>query len=157
MVRIEDSIVVDAPIETVFNAERNISLHSSTQQHRSEKAIGGVTEGLIENGQEVEWEANHFGIKQRLRVRITHMKKPRYFRDEMIKGIFKSFVHEHIFTEVSSGKTEKKDVILLEAPFGLFGKIAERLFLQNYMRTFIRKKNKDLKQIIETSNVWNKS
>ena len=150
MVRIEESIVIDAPIKVVFDAERNISLHSSTQEHRGEKAIGGVTEGFIENGQEVEWEAKHFGIKQRLRVRITHMAKPRYFRDEMVFGIFKTFSHEHIFNEIDLHRTEKKDVMLFEAPCGLLGRIAEILFLQNYMRVFLRKKNRDLKKIIES-------
>ncbi len=153
MVRIEESIMINAPIEVVFDAERNISLHAATQKHRGERAIGGVTKGLIENGQEVEWEAKHFGIQQRLRVRITHMERPHYFRDEMVFGVFKSFSHEHIFNKISSSKTEKKDILLLEAPLGSLGKIAEKLFLQNYMRTFLRRKNEDFKQIVETSEI----
>ena len=43
MVQIEDSIEINAPITTVFDAERNISLHVSTQETRGEKAVGGVT------------------------------------------------------------------------------------------------------------------
>lgn len=149
MVKIEVITTFDRPIEEVFDAERNISLHSATQGHRSEKAISGVTSGLIENGQEVEWEAFHFGIKQRLRVRITDMKKPDYFRDEMIRGAFKTFRHEHIFKELGPGKTEKLDRMYIEAPLGLVGRLAEILFLGKYMRSFLRKKNQDLKALIE--------
>lgn len=76
MLRIEEQSVFALPIETVFDGERDISIHSATQNHRSERAVGGVVSGLIEAGQEVEWEAVHFGIRQRLRVRITHMRRP---------------------------------------------------------------------------------
>jgi len=128
MIRIEDAIEINAPIETVFDAERNISLHASTQRGRGEKAVEGVTSGLIELGQEVEWEANHFGIRQRLRVRITQMEKPFYFRDDMIKGTFKTMTHEHFFAEASLNKTTKRDIFCFSAPFGILGHLAERFF-----------------------------
>ena len=104
MVRIEERAEFQCPIERVFDGERDISLHSATQAHRSEKAVGGVSSGLIEAGQEVEWEAVHFGVRQRLRVRITHMRKPSYFRDEMVSGAFKSYSHEHFFEAAGPGR-----------------------------------------------------
>ena len=151
MIRITDTILIDAPINQVFDAERNISLHTNTQEHRGERAVDGVTIGLIDLNQEVEWEAIHFGLKQRLRVRITHMEKPRYFRDEMIKGAFASFSHEHHFREVAPNRTEKKDVLDIVAPLGPLGYIAERIFLRRYMTRFIREKNATLKRIIEAN------
>lgn len=149
MVKIEEMIVINAPIATVFDAERNITLHAATQQHRAERAVAGITSGLIEKGQEVEWEAVHLGIRQRLRVRITHMTKPTYFRDEMISGAFKTFSHEHHFRAIATDKTEKKDVMWIEAPLGFLGKLAEVLFLARYMRKFLQKKNAALKEIVE--------
>jgi ligand-binding SRPBCC domain-containing protein len=150
MKRIEVETTFEVPIEKLFDAERNITLHTSTQKHHSERAISGVTEGLIELGQEVAWEAIHFGISQRLRVRITHMERPHYFRDEMIYGIFKSFSHEHHFSEIVENKTIKKDVLLLSAPLGLLGVIAENVFLGCYMKRFLQKKNLELKIILES-------
>jgi ligand-binding SRPBCC domain-containing protein len=149
LIRIEEKTVFNLPIEAVFDAERNISLHSATQGHRGERAVAGVISGLIEKGQEVEWEAVHFGIKQRLRVRITHMEKPDLFRDEMVFGAFKSMSHEHRFRSLGEGRTEKTDTMLIEAPWGLVGRIAEAFFLGAYMRRFLRKKNADLKAILE--------
>ena len=124
MIKIEEKTIFEVPIEVAFDAERNISLHSATQGHRGERAIAGVTSGLIENGQEVEWEAIHFGIKQRLRVKITHLDKPRYFRDEQIFGAFKSFSHEHHFRALGLNSSEKIDILHIEAPWGLIGKTA---------------------------------
>ena len=151
MVRIEDAIEINAPITTVFDAERNIALHASTQRGRGEKAVDGVTSGLIELGQEVEWEANHFGLRQRLRVRITQMEKPFYFRDDMIKGAFKTMAHEHFFEEVGSSKTIKRDIFCFSAPFGILGALADWLFLRSYMTRFLKAKNQELKRLIEAS------
>lgn len=149
MTRIETSIELNVPIAIAFDAERNISLHVSTQKHRGERAVAGVTHGLIELGEEVEWEAVHFGIRQRLRVRITCMEKPDYFRDEMVFGVFKSFVHEHHFKETGPGRTLKTDILTLSAPCGILGHAGEKLFLARYMRRFLDKKNLELKRLIE--------
>jgi Uncharacterized conserved protein len=152
MIRIEASIAIQAPIATVFDAERDVSFHTATQSHRGERAISGVTSGLLELNDEVEWEAFHFGIRQRLRVQISEMNPPIYFKDEMTKGIFKSFAHEHHFSEVDARTTLKKDIIEFSAPFGLFGSIAEQLFLRSYMTKFIQRKNSDFKALLENKN-----
>jgi ligand-binding SRPBCC domain-containing protein len=149
VVNIEEKTIFNLPIQTVFDAERDISLHASTQKHRGEKAVAGVTSGLIECGQEVEWEAVHFGIRQRLRTRITHMEKPGYFRDEMVSGAFKSFYHEHFFLGLGGSLTEKRDVMVFEAPLGFLGRAAEVLVLAGYMRNLLRSKNLELKSMLE--------
>jgi ligand-binding SRPBCC domain-containing protein len=151
MIRISHTVVIDAPIEAVFDAERNISLHADTQAHRGERAVAGVTTGLINLGEEVEWEASHFGIRQRLRVRITQMNRPVHFRDEMVKGIFTKFIHDHSFETTGHEQTTKTDVLEITAPLGPLGYIAERMFLGGYMKRFIRGKNLTLKKMIENS------
>ena len=152
MIRIEAAIAIRAPIATVFNAERNVSFHTSTQSHRGEHAIGGVTSGLLKLDDEVEWEAFHFGVRQRLRVRISEINPPFYFKDEMIKGIFNSFSHEHHFSEIDAANTLKKDIMKFSAPFGPLGLIAEQLFLRRYMTKFIQRKNADFKALLENKN-----
>jgi ligand-binding SRPBCC domain-containing protein len=152
MIRIEDSIEINAPIQVVFDAERNISLHVSTQVARGERAVDGIKSGLIELGQEVEWEAKHFGVCQRLRVRITEMEKPVYFRDDMIRGAFQMMRHEHFFTEAGPDRTIKRDVFCFSAPFGLLGRFAEVVFLRHYMTRFLKAKNIEFKRLIESQS-----
>jgi hypothetical protein len=148
MIRIEVATVFDLPADRVFDAERDISLHARTQAHRGERPVDGVTSGLIEEGQEVEWEAVHFGIRQRLRVRIAAMARPHSFRTEMVRGAFKSMRHDHLFQARGRGCCEKIDVLEIAAPWGPLGWLAERIFLGAYMRRFLRKKNADLKTIL---------
>ena len=61
----------------------------------------------------VTWRAKHFGIYQRVTSKITEFDRPHYFVDEMIRGVFKSFKHEHRFVEVHKG-TEMIDIIKKE-------------------------------------------
>ena len=106
----------------------------------------------MEEGETVTWEATHFGIRQRLQVKMTRLERPHLFRDEMISGAFSSMSHQHRFEE-KNGTTEMLDRFEFRAPLGLLGRIAEGLFLRNYIETFLRKRNATLKQIAE-SEQW---
>ncbi|HEY8561177.1 MAG TPA: SRPBCC family protein [Pyrinomonadaceae bacterium] len=94
---IKIEIVINAPIERVFDLARCIDLHEQTMAKTDEKAIGGVTKGLINLDESVTWQATHFGVRQKLTSKITKFDRPFYFRDVMIKGAFKRFTHDHFF------------------------------------------------------------
>ncbi len=87
LIKIE--LTVNAPVERVFDLARCIDLHEATMTKHNEKAIGGVTKGLIGMGECVTWEATHFGIEQNLTSKITVFERPKHFRDSMVKGAFK--------------------------------------------------------------------
>src|SRR5690349_19326949 len=93
--------IIEAPVNVCFDLSRSIDLHQITTAESNEKAIGGKTKGLIEKGEFVAWEATHFFIRQHLTVKITDMRKPYYFEDEMIEGAFKFMSHNHIFRPMS--------------------------------------------------------
>ena len=90
---------IKASKKTCFDLSRSIDLHQVSMEQTNEKAVAGRTEGLIEMDEEVTWQATHFGVKQKLTSKITHFDFPNSFRDEMIKGAFKKFTHDHIFLE----------------------------------------------------------
>ncbi len=149
MAVIELTTLIQAPIERVFDLSRSIDAHQHSTATTSEIAVGGITSGLIGLGEEVEWEARHFGLRQRLSVRITAFSEPTHFRDEMIKGAFSTMKHDHYF-EMIGDNTEVRDVFEYNAPLGLLGKIAEKVFLTPYMRNFLIKRNLILKHVAET-------
>ena len=86
---IELSTVVSAPRQRVFDLARSIDAHQDSTEGTQERAVAGVTKGLIGPNDEVTWEARHFGVKQRLRVRVTAFDPPEHFQDIMISGAFK--------------------------------------------------------------------
>ena len=110
--------------------------------------VGGVSAGLLELGDEVEWSARHFGVRQRLRVRITQLDRPRHFRDTMIRGAFARFDHDHYFDEVEEG-CEVRDRFDFDSPLGFLGLIANRLVLTRYMRAFLRERNEVIRSVAE--------
>ena len=147
-------IEINAPLERVFDLARCINLHEGTMTKYKEKAVAGVTNGLINLGETVTWEATHFGIKQRLASEITAFERPRYFRDSMISGAFKRFDHDHFF-EQSNGLTLMKDVFDYDSPFGILGKITNQLFLEEYMREMLTERNRIIKAVAESED-WRK-
>jgi ligand-binding SRPBCC domain-containing protein len=143
---------IDAPEERVFDLARSIDAHQDTAAASGERAIGGVTSGLLGPNQEVTWRARHFGIVQRLRVKMTAFDRPRHFQDVMLEGAFKHMTHNHRFEPRGAG-TLMIDRFDFAAPLGVLGRFAEHLFLTRYMRTFLVERNAILKQLAE-SEQW---
>jgi ligand-binding SRPBCC domain-containing protein len=140
---------VAAPIERVFDLARSIDLHTASTARTGERAVAGVTSGLIELGEEVTWRARHFGIWQTLTARITAFDRPRHFRDSMLHGVFRQFDHDHFFAE-SEGRTVMRDVFDYTSPLGLLGRAADHLFLARYLRGFLIARNQLLKCVAES-------
>jgi ligand-binding SRPBCC domain-containing protein len=139
---------IKAPIEVCFDLARNVDIHTQTTSETKERAVGGVTGGLLEQGDTVTWEAIHFGVKQRLTAKVTIMEKPHKFVDVMVKGAFQSFAHTHEFIEQTDG-TIMIDIFEYKSPLGIIGVIADKLFLEKYMSVFIATRAKELKRIAE--------
>ncbi len=144
--------MIDAPVERVFDLARSIEAHTHSTSRTGERAVDGRTSGLIGPGETVTWEAKHFGIRQRLTVRVTSFDRPTLFADEMTRGAFKRLCHTHRFSEVN-GQTLMEDELQIEAPLGPLGRLAERLFLVRYMRRFLEERNRQLKALAE-SDQW---
>ncbi len=146
---IELQITILAPMERCFDLARSIDIHMQSTTQTNEKAIAGVTSGLIELEETVTWEATHFGIRQRLTSIISELEYPRYFVDEMVSGAFKRIRHEHHFSKVKDG-TLMVDLFDYTAPYGILGKIADKTFLYSYMERLLTKRNLYIKEIAES-------
>ena len=139
---------IKADIKTCFDLSRSIDVHQESLKFSEEKAVAGKISGLIKKGEWVSWEAKHFGIVQHFTSKITELEEPYYFVGEMILGAFKSFRHEHRFSETKEG-TLMTDIFYFESPYGILGKIADILFLKRYMLYLLKKRGGFLKQEAE--------
>jgi ligand-binding SRPBCC domain-containing protein len=137
---------VAAPPSRCFDLARDVELHQRSTAASRERAIAGVTSGLLGPGDEVTWEATHFGVRQRLTSRITEFDPPRRFVDEMVRGAFRRFRHEHQFLAVDGGGTEIVDIFDYTSPLGPLGRLADLLFLRRYMTRLLRERNAYLKR-----------
>ena len=141
---------IEAPVQTCFDLARNIDAHQLSASRTKEKAIAGRTSGLCEEGDVITWQANHFGFKQKLTVKVTKMEPFVYFEDKMIKGAFSSMKHKHSFEALKNG-TNMADEVTFKAPLGIFGSIGEKLFLTRYITKFLKERNSLLKSLAEAT------
>ena len=98
-----------------FDAARDIGLHCQTVAHTGERAVAGVTKGLIGPGQTVTFEGVHFGIRQRFTATVTGFEQPEYFVDEMTEGAFQTMRHVHEFIPHGSS-TLMRDTVEWKSP-----------------------------------------
>jgi len=141
---------VAAPPARCFDLARDVELHQRSTAASRERAVAGRTTGLLGAGDEVTWEATHFGVRQRLTSRITEFDPPRRFVDEMVRGAFARFRHEHQFLSVPGG-TDVVDIFDYTAPLGPLGRLADGLFLRRYMTALLRERNAYLKRAAEST------
>jgi ligand-binding SRPBCC domain-containing protein len=140
---------IAAPIERVFDLSRSINLHQVSTAGTNEKAVAGVLNGLININETVTWQAKHLFKTRRFTSKITAMRGPDFFTDEMVSGDFKNFYHEHHFKVAQNG-TIMIDLINFECPFGIIGKMANSIFLKSYIEKFLIKRNEVIKEYAET-------
>jgi ligand-binding SRPBCC domain-containing protein len=126
----------DLPREELFDLARSIDAHVESMAASRERAVAGVTAGLIGAGEEVTWRARHFGLPLTMTSRVTSLKFPDSFVDQQVSGPFKDFRHVHEFASRGAGSV-MTDRITFTAPFGPLGWLAERIVLRRYLRRLI--------------------
>ncbi|MDF2920415.1 MAG: cyclase [Microbacterium sp.] len=110
------------PAEALFDASRDIGAHVASMHGTGERAIDGVTRGLIGLNETVTWRAWHFGIPFRMTSRITELERPHRFVDEQT--------------------TIMTDRVTLASP--VLGRLAERLVLVPYLRRLLTRRAEHL-------------
>jgi ligand-binding SRPBCC domain-containing protein len=143
---------IAAPVKRVFDLSRSITLHKLSMQQTGEVAIAGTTSGLIKQDETVTWRAKHLFKTRFFTSKITEMLPFEKFTDKMIRGDFKSFEHEHFFKPAENG-TIVIDILHFETPYGLIGKIVNKLYLVPYIEKLIRLRNDVIKQYA-TGEKW---
>lgn len=131
-----------------FDLARNTDVHMETTSGSGERVVSGPGRPLLELGDEVTFEARHFGIRQRLTARITAFDPPHSFTDEMIRGAFRSLLHRHLFEDANGG-TKMIDELTFRSASLLF----DRLVLDGYMKRFLIARGKALATIAGRSKV----
>ncbi|HEU4469508.1 MAG TPA: SRPBCC family protein [Flavisolibacter sp.] len=143
---------IAAPRERVFDLSRSVDLHRSSMSHYGEKAVGGVMSGLVKEGDTITWQARHLNKERQLEIKITGYSKPDFFIDEQVKGDFVLFKHEHYFKEIENG-TIMIDQLRFESPYGFWGRLVNRFYLEKYITRLLEQRNAAIKKASE-GNQW---
>ncbi|AEU39163.1 SRPBCC family protein [Granulicella mallensis] len=153
VIQIETRIA--APPERCFLLSLSIDLHLSSTEQTRERAVAGVTHGLIGLGETVTWRGRHFGFMLAHETQITKYDCPHYFQDVMVRGVFRSFEHDHFFESTNEERTLMRDKLYFAAPLGPLGWLAETLVLRRYLTDFLVQRNETIRQVAEApESIW---
>ena len=137
---------LDAPPARAFDTSLDLDLeiragapYGTRIARRSERSGG-----IIAHGQTVTWQARHFGLTWSHTSRITEHERPQRFVDEMDRGVFAEFRHEHTFEPLRGGRTRMIDDLHYRVPLGALGRLAERLFVDARLRRLLQERNAEI-------------
>ncbi|HEY9283051.1 MAG TPA: SRPBCC family protein [Pyrinomonadaceae bacterium] len=136
---------IRAPPEVCFDLCLDVNFHERAGHGR---AVAGTTSGALRFGDTVTWEATHFLVRQRLTSKIVEYDRPRRFVDEMQRGAFARWRHEHRFVGRRGGTLAVDDVDFA-APLGPLGKLVDAVLLESYMTRFLVRHNVHFKREAE--------
>src|SRR4051812_23940633 len=136
VLRFSASFDVACPIETVFEWHRdtrNAALISPPSL-RVERVEGTFP---LQEGDRVELVVRPRGspFRQRWLVRIAEMRAPVLVLDEMEKGPFARWRHEHAFADLSGGRTRVTDTVTFALPLRI-DRLAAPIVQRLMARTF---------------------
>ena len=143
---------IDAPVKRCFLLSLSIDLHVASSGKTKERAIDGVTAGLISEGETVTFQGRHFGVRLRHTSRLETLRPYSYFRDVMVAGVFRHFEHDHHFAPLDDG-TRVRDEVRFSVRGGPLGRLVTKMFVRRYLTAFLNERNAAIKQVAE-SEAW---
>jgi ligand-binding SRPBCC domain-containing protein len=146
----ELTTVIKAEPSAVFDLSLSVDAHTASMGGSQERAVAGVTTGLLGPGDWVTWQARHFSVPFRLTSAITAWDRPHSFVDEQRKGPFAYWRHEHRFESLPGGSTRMVDSIVFASPFGPLGRAVDTLVLARYMRRLIHARNEWIRETLQS-------
>jgi ligand-binding SRPBCC domain-containing protein len=152
MVLIKLNTWVDAPVERCFRLASCVEFHIASALPLKERAVSGVTSGLLREGDKVKWSVRHFMLRL-THTSLVEVSRPfGHFREVMVAGIFARYEHEHFFAAMDDG-TRVRDEVKFAARFGPLGRMMEALIMRRYMTSLLKRRNAALKRAAE-SEEW---
>lgn len=129
----EARTVVEASQETLFafHAEpRNLTVVMPPTL----KLVELITDGPAAEGRLIEIHCRDWGvIPMRWLCRWREVVFPRLLVDEMLRGPFRIFVHEHHFTDLGGGRTELRDRVTYAFGRGWWGRVISEVGVRLYL------------------------
>ena len=125
----ESELLVDAPREEVFQFfAKAQNLEQITPDSLRFEIITPLPI-IMAKGVHIEYRLKIYAVPFYWLTEITLWEPPDRFIDSQLKGPYRSWVHEHIFTEVD-GKCLIKDNISYQVRGGIFAPLINRMFVR---------------------------
>jgi ligand-binding SRPBCC domain-containing protein len=146
---IERSCIIDAPIADVF------AFHLDTRNAARIAPPGQrvlSVEGTfpLRLGSEARLRVRQLPLpSQTWLVRVVQLEEPTLIVDEMLRGPFPAWRHEHRFAELPDGRTELTDHVDYRLPAGALGRVANALVVRRILLATFRSRQARTRALLE--------
>ncbi|MFK7954102.1 MAG: hypothetical protein AB8B73_14735 [Ekhidna sp.] len=122
------------------------NLEKITPKHMGFSITSGVPDDMYA-GQLISYKVSPLpGIKTNWITEITHVERHKFFVDEQRFGPYSMWHHEHHFEELADG-IMMVDKVSYKIPFGLFGHMAQALFVKKQLREIFEFRKMSLEEM----------
>jgi ligand-binding SRPBCC domain-containing protein len=90
-------------------------------------------------------------IAQTWLVRIARLEEPTLIVDEMLRGPFALWLHEHRFAELPGGRTRLTDHLTYALPAGPLGRVADALLGKRLIASTFRARHARTQALFATA------
>lgn len=124
-----------------------INLKKITPDYMGFNIISSSNSNEMYAGQIIRYLVKPFAnIPMHWTTEITQVNEPEFFIDEQRLGPYKIWHHQHKFREVSGGVV-MEDIVHYAPPFGIFGRLANKLFIQRKLHEIFDYRKKVIREI----------
>jgi ligand-binding SRPBCC domain-containing protein len=153
---IESSCEIDAPIAQVF------AFHLDTRNAARIAPPGQQVlsvEGTfpLRVGSEVRLRARQLPLPwaQTWLVRVARIEEPTLIVDELLRGPFAAWTHEHRFAELPGGRTRLTDHVTYTLPGGALGRLADAVAGRRLLLATFRSRQRRTRELLEAEVTTN--
>ena len=140
---------IAAPVERCFNLARSVDVHRSSMSQSSERAVAGVTTGVMSRGDTVTWEAKHLGFTRRLTSKVIELEQPSTFRRRAsLRAVCLFHARARIRGDGAGNVDDRR--FRIWRPLRRLRRDWCRLILAGYMRRLLRTRNAYIKRLAES-------
>lgn len=131
-----------------FSSPKNLS--KITPPEMDFKILTDLSEGEIYDGMTIDYKVKPLmGVPLHWQTKLYNIQQGKRFTDRQTIGPYKVWEHTHTFQGHPSGVL-MTDVILYQLPFGILGKIIEKLFVGNKVAAIFAYRKSILEQLFPT-------
>lgn len=150
LVRVTD---LDADVPTALRTSLDLDVERVAGRRHRVRAMsrpGTRTTGAIGEGESVSWSTRLWGV---VPVRHTSVivevvpddgRGGARFVDEMARGAFASFRHEHGFAPLPDDRTRMSDRMTWRSPLGVLGRAADVLLVRHVLAGLLDDRNAEI-------------
>jgi ligand-binding SRPBCC domain-containing protein len=147
---IECSCTIDAPIERVFAFHLD-TRHAAQIAPRGQRVLSVEGTFPLRLDSEVRLRVRQLPSPwaQTWLVRVVRLEDPALIVDELLRGPFPAWRHEHRFAELADGRTRLTDHVEYRLPAGALGRMANAIVVRRLLLGTFRSRQERTRALLE--------